>query len=152
MNYLARNSKHRMMNAAIVFQIVNTIVLPAWIVLIFFPKKSWRNPLIYGFAIAMSMVYAFYVISGLGALDMQAFSTLDGVKSLFNTDVAVLTGWVHYLVFDLLVGNWVLNNSQKHNINHYLIIPCLLLCFIFGPVGYLLFSIIKIIKVKNLKE
>jgi hypothetical protein len=127
-------------------------VLPAWLILIFFPRKSWRNPVIYSFAMGMAIVYAYYVIMGLGDLDMQSFSTLEGVKSLFTTDVAILTGWVHYLVFDLLVGNWVLNNSQKHKINHYLIIPCLLLCFMFGPVGYLLFTLIKIIKIKRLKE
>lgn len=140
------------MDTSLVFQIVNTVVLPAWLILIFFPKKAWRNTVIYSFAMAMSLVYAYYVASGLGELDMDAFSTLEGIKAMFTTDVAVLTGWVHYLVFDLLVGNWVLNNAQKHKINHYLIIPCLLLCFIFGPVGFLLYSIIKLVKVKKLKE
>jgi len=140
------------MSTALVFQIVNTIVLPAWLVLIFFPKKAWRNTAIYTFAMAMSLVYTYYVASGLGELDMESFSTLEGIKAMFTTDVAVLTGWVHYLVFDLLVGNWVLNNAQKHKINHYLIIPCLLLCFIFGPVGFLLYSIIKLVYVKSLKE
>ena len=140
------------MTTAIVFQIVNTIVLPAWIILIFFPKKSWRNPVIYGFAMAMAVVYAFYVVTSLGDLDMESFSKLEGIKAMFASDKAVLTGWVHYLVFDLLVGNWVLNNSQKHHINHYLVIPCLLLCFMFGPVGYLLYSLIKVVKVKHIKE
>lgn len=140
------------MDASIVFKIVNTIVLPAWIILIFFPKKSWRNPVIYTFAALMSVVYAVYVISGLGNMDMEAFSKLEGIKAMFTSDKAVLTGWVHYLVFDLLVGNWVLNNSQKHNINHYIIIPCLFFCFMFGPVGYLLYSIVKLFKLKHLRD
>ena len=140
------------MTTATVFQIVNTIVLPAWLILIFFPKKSWRNFVIYSFAMVMAVVYAFYVVSSLGDLDMESFSKLEGIKAMFASDKAVLTGWVHYLVFDLLVGNWVLNNSQKHHINHYLIIPCLLLCFMFGPIGYLLYSIMKLAKVKHLKE
>jgi hypothetical protein len=140
------------MTTSIVFQIVNTIVLPAWLILIFFPKKTWRNPVIYGFAMAMAVVYAYYVATGFGDLDMESFSTLEGIKAMFTTDVAVLTGWTHYLIFDLLVGNWVLNNSQKHHINHYLIIPCLLLCFMFGPVGFLLYSVIKLAQVRSLKE
>ncbi|WP_229731757.1 ABA4-like family protein [Psychroflexus planctonicus] len=101
------------MEASLVFQIVNTLVLPAWIVLIFFPKKAWRNPVIYTFAALMASVYAFYVISHLGNFNMEAFSQLEGIKSLFSTDQAVLTGWIHYLVFDLLVGNWIVNNAQK---------------------------------------
>lgn len=140
------------MTANLVFQIVNTAVLPAWIVLIFFPKKSWRNPVIYSFAAIMALTYAIYVSTGLGNFDMESFSKLEGIKAMFTSDVAVLTGWIHYLVFDLLVGNWVLNNSQKHKINHYIIIPCLLLCFMFGPIGFLLYSIVKLIKLKNLKE
>lgn len=138
------------MSASEVFQIVNTIVLPAWLILIFFPGKSWRNPAIYTFALAMSLVYAFYIITGLGNFDFESFNSLEGVKALFTADEAVLAGWVHYLVFDLLVGNWVLNQSRKHQINHFFIIPCLLLCFMFGPVGYLLYSIIKISKTKSL--
>jgi hypothetical protein len=138
------------MSPSLVFQIVNTIVLPAWLILIFFPNKSWKNPVINSLAIAMSLVYAYYVVTGLGDLDLESFNKLEGVKAMFTTDVAVLTGWVHYLVFDLLVGNWILNQSRKHNINHFLIIPCLLLCFMFGPVGYLLYSIIKVTKTKRL--
>jgi hypothetical protein len=138
------------MDTSLVFQIVNTIVLPAWIILIFFPKKSWRNPVIYSFAVLMAILYTFYVITGLGDMDMESFSKLEGIKEMFSTDVAVLTGWIHYLVFDLLVGNWVLNNSQKHKINHYWVIPCLILCFMFGPIGYLIYSLVKLIQTKGL--
>lgn len=140
------------MTASEVFQIVNTIVLPAWLILIFFPKKSWRNPIIYGFAMVMALVYVYYIIIGFGDLDLEAFSELEGVKGMFTSDEAVLTGWVHYLAFDLLVGNWVVNNAQKHKINHYLIIPCLFFCFMFGPIGYLLYSIVKLVKIKSLKD
>jgi len=138
------------MSTSDVFQIVNTIVLPAWLILIFFPGKSWRNPVIYSFSAAMAVVYAVYVIMGLGEFDMESFSKLEGIKAMFTSDKAVLTGWVHYLVFDLLVGNWILNQSRKHQINHFLIIPCLLLCFMFGPVGYLVYFLVKTVKTKKL--
>ena len=138
------------MNPSEVFQIVNTVVLPAWLVLILAPKRKWRNPLIYSFSAAMASVYAFYVLTGLNDFDPSAFGSLTGVKQLFTTDVAILTGWVHYLVFDLLVGNWIVNQSIKYGIKHYLVIPCLFLSFMFGPVGYLLFTIIKISKAKTL--
>lgn len=100
----------------------------------------------------MASVYAFYVISHLGNFNMEAFSQLEGIKSLFSTDQAVLTGWIHYLVFDLLVGNWIVNNAQKNKISHYLIIPCLLFCFLLGPVGFLLYTLLKLAKLKSLQE
>ncbi|MBZ9778285.1 DUF4281 domain-containing protein [Psychroflexus sp. CAK8W] len=138
------------MSPSVVFQIVNTIVLPAWLILIFFPNKHWKTPVIYTFAAAMSVVYAIYVIQGLGDFDMESFSKLEGIKAMFTSDEAVVTGWVHYLVFDLLVGHWILKQSQKENISHFLIIPCLLLCFMFGPVGYLLYFMIRTVKTKKL--
>lgn len=131
------------MTPSIVFQLVNTLVLPAWLILIFFPKKSWKNTAIHGFAIALAIVYVIYVVKGLGSMDLESFSELKGIKAMFQTDEAVVTGWVHYLVFDLLVGNWILTQSQKHSIPHLLIVPCLLLCFMFGPAGYLLYSTVK---------
>ncbi len=138
------------MSTTDVFQIVNTIVLPAWLILIFAPKQKWRNPVIYSFAAVMASVYAFYVLTGLNNFDPSSFGSLVGVKALFTHDEAVLAGWVHYLVFDLLIGNWILNQSIKHGVKHYLVIPCLLLSFMFGPIGYLLFTIIKISKAKTL--
>ncbi|MEM9389520.1 MAG: ABA4-like family protein [Bacteroidota bacterium] len=138
------------MNTSEVFQIVNTAVLSAWIILLIAPKKKWRNPCIYGFAAVIASIYAFYVLTGLNNFDPAAFGSLAGVKKLFTNDEAVLAGWVHYLVFDLLIGNWIVNESVKHGIKHYLIIPCLFLSFMFGPVGYLLFTIIKISKVKTI--
>lgn len=131
------------MSPSLVFQIVNTLVLPAWLILIFFPGKSWRKPAVHGIALVMSIVYVIYVIKGLGNLDLQSFNELEGVKAMFTSDEAVVTGWVHYLVFDLLVGNWIVNQSRRLKINHYFIIPCLFFCFMFGPAGYLLFWLVK---------
>ena len=140
------------MEASLVFQIVNTLVLPAWLILIFFPKKTWRNSVIYIFASFMALVYAYYVATGLGQFDMETFSTLEGIKAAFASDQAVLTGWIHYLVFDLLVGNWIVNNAQRNQLKHYFIIPCLFFCFLFGPVGFLLYSLLKLSLTKSLQE
>lgn len=140
------------MDYGLVFKIVNAVVLPSWILMIFFPKFSWRNHVVYAIAIMLGLIYAFFLFTGIGDMDFQAFTELDGLMAMFTSDKAVLTGWIHYLVFDMLVGNWVLNNSQKYDIKHYKIILCLLFCFMLGPVGYVLYSIIKLFKVKSLKD
>ncbi len=132
------------MTAAFVFQLVNALVLPAWLSLVFFPKKKWRQLVVYTIALLMALVYAVYVVSGLGQFNPEAFSTLAGIKALFATDQAVLAGWIHYLVFDLLVGNWLLQQSQKHGISHAFMLPCLLLCFMFGPVGFIAYTLVRL--------
>ena len=132
------------------FRIVNTMVLPGWLILVFFPGKDWRSPVIYAVVLLMALIYGYYVVTGLSSFDPSAFSTLQGVKQLFTQDQAILAGWIHYLAFDLLIGNWIVNQSVRHAIKHYLVIPCLFFCFMFGPLGYLLFMLIKIIKAKRL--
>ena len=139
-----------MLSPELMFKIVNALVLPFWAILIFLPQKKWRNTAIYAFCMFMSVIYVVYVLMGISQLDMDSFGSIEGIKNLFSQDEAVVGGWIHYLTFDLLVGNWIVNQSIKHNMKYLLVIPCLLLCFMFGPAGYLLFSLVKLGKVKSL--
>ncbi len=139
------------MEAATVFKIVNTAVLPAWIFLAVAPRWRYRNTIIYVFCLLLASIYGYYIFSDFGSLDFESFGSLAGVMSLFTQEEAVLAGWVHYLVFDLLIGNWIVNQSIRHDIKYILVIPCLIFCFMLGPVGFLLFSVIKYTKTRSLE-
>lgn len=65
------------------------------------------------------------------------FDSLDHVIQLFTSRWLVLAGWVHYLAFDLFVGGWELADSRQRGMPHLLLLPILLLTFLFGPIGYL---------------
>ena len=132
------------MNPDLVFTICNTLVLPQWLLLVIAPRwkvTQWlvKHPVI---PIALSLVYIAFVASVFG-VEGGGFGSLAQVKSLFTVDGAIVAGWVHYLAFDLLIGTWILKNSQSRGINHFLIIPCLLLTFMAGPVGWLLYTVLK---------
>lgn len=49
---------------------------------------------------------------------------------------------MHYLAFDLFLGNWILRRSQEEAIPHGLMVPVLVLTFLFGPAGYLAWLLI----------
>src|SRR6187401_1360051 len=70
---------------------------------------------------------------------MHNFSSLAGVTALFGEEWLLLAGWIHYLVFDLLVGRWELKDAQARGIPHLVVVPCLVLTFLFGPGGWLLY-------------
>ena len=127
------------------FQLANTLVLPHWLLMLVAPR--WRGTqwlmstlLIPGL---LALMYVFYLFTSDSDLDFRSFSTLAGVMALFKQDQAVLAGWIHYLAFDLVAGSWVLQNGQKRGINHLLLVPCLLLCFMLGPCGLLLYLLIR---------
>jgi len=65
------------------------------------------------------------------------------VRALFTNDAALTAGWLHYLAFDLFVGTWIAREGLDQGVIPILLIPCLLLTFIFGPAGLLLFLILR---------
>lgn len=133
-----------------IFQLCNGIALLGWIILIVLPMWTSSDRFIMGIIVTLlAIVYTYYIASNLSAVDMESFSSLAGVTALFTNPLAVLIGWVHYLAFDLVVGIWIKKNSLKHGISHWLIIPCLLLTFMFGPVGLLLYLLVRFAKTSN---
>lgn len=134
-----------------VFSIANTVAMLMWVLMIFLPKWKVTRMLIdlKVIPILLSVVYAIYIIQAIAIGGMMDFGSLKSVMALFTEEHAVLAGWVHYLAFDLLVGMWILNQNKEMGIPHLLIIPCLLGSFMFGPIGFLLFMIIRLFKTKN---
>jgi hypothetical protein len=95
----------------------------------------------------LGLVYAYLMISFQGEAPAEGgFGTLEEVKALFSVDALLLAGWIHYLVFDLFIGAWILRDSQSHQINHLLVIPCLFLTLMAGPIGLLLYLLLRAIK------
>ena len=78
--------------------------------------------------------------AGAGSPDVD-FTTIEGVRAIFSTDIGVLIGWSHYLVFDLFVGAWIGRDALRRGVTHWLAAPSILLSFILGPAGLLLYMI-----------
>jgi hypothetical protein len=79
---------------------------------------------------------------------MMDFGNLESVMGLFTTENAVLTGWIDYLAFDLVAGMWMVDQNKKLGIHQIVMAFCLLGTFMFGPVGFTVFMIIKFAKEK----
>jgi hypothetical protein len=134
-----------------VFSIVGMMAMPMWALLIFLPKwKVTRFFIDYKIIpIALSVIYAVYIIQAILIGGMMDFGSLKSVMTLFTEENAVLAGWVHYLAFDLLIGIWIVNQNKELNIHQLIIAPCLFGTFMLGPVGFLVFMIIRAIKLKK---
>jgi len=134
-----------------VFSFANMTAMPMWILMILLPKwKVTRFLIAYKIIpILLSVVYAIYIFQAIQIGGGMDFGSLASVMSLFTEEHAVLAGWVHYLAFDLIVGMWILDQNKELRIHQLLIAPCLLATFMLGPIGFLLFIIIKSIKQKR---
>ena len=130
-----------------IFSLVSSLAAVQWLLLIILPK--WRvtlwlisYPLV---PIVLSVIYCIY-ITGFFSISGGGYESLQQVRTLFANDSLLLAGWVHYLAFDLLIGFAIIRSSQERTISHWLVIPCLVMTFMFGPVGFLLYQIIKKIR------
>jgi hypothetical protein len=92
---------------------------------------------------ALCITYAVCLYQNLGPTDLQSFQTLAGLQSLQGSAGAVLTGWIHYLAFDLLAGLWMVGNAQQLGISRWLLSLCLVFTFMLGPVGVLLYFVVR---------
>lgn len=129
-----------------VFNIANTLALPGWlwlIVWLFLPTKL-QHQTRYGGLLLPVILSLMYCASALVHLSSAngGFDSLTNVLSLFSDAGATLVGWIHYLAFDLFVGWCLARHGIAHGVNRLLLIPCLLLTFMLGPVGLLLYGIL----------
>ncbi len=131
-----------------IFSIANYLAMPMWLLMIILPKwKVTRFFIDYKIIpLLLSLLYAFYITVSIQAGGGLDFGSLNSVMALFTEENAVLAGWVHYLAFDLIVGMWMLDLNRKLNIHQLLMAPCLFATFMLGPVGFLLFMLIKSLK------
>ena len=126
------------MTADQIFSIANLVALCCWLLLIVLPGRAWVGNVVKAFAIpAFGILYTIIIAMHFAGSD-GGFSSLADVARLFANPWLLLAGWIHYLAFDLLVGSWEVRDARERGIGHMLVVPCLILTFLFGPAGWLL--------------
>ena len=131
------------------FQIVNLAALILWLVLVIAPR--WHGIFDQFRLVGVGALCCFYVVlvstalsAGFGAGSGTApdFSTVAGIRAIFATDGGVVTGWTHYLAFDLFAGIWIAEDSDRRGLSRIIQAPILALTFLAGPAGMFLYLLV----------
>jgi hypothetical protein len=132
------------MSPATVFALANTLAMITWAVLLLRPRWATARGGIVSLVapLMFSAAYVLIVAAEWGSAE-GGFSSLAEVAALFRNEWMLLAGWLHYLAFDILVGRWELTDAQARGIPHLLVVPCLLVTFLFGPAGWLLYLAVR---------
>lgn len=127
------------------------LVVPGWLLLVFVPRWKWSARIIAGVVIplVLGLVYLYLVATHFGESG-GGFGSLEQVSKLFQNPYALLAGWIHYLAFDLFIGSWEVRDAQRLGIHHLLVVPCLLLTFLLGPIGLLLYFMLRVLVKRRL--
>ena len=123
--------------------IVNPMAVAGWILLIALPRQRWAAS-IAAWAIPGLLAIAYVALVSTHIFGSPGgFSSLPAVATLFANRWLLLAGWIHYLAFDLFVGNWEARDARERGVPHLALVPCLLLTFLFGPAGWLLYLLAR---------
>ncbi len=123
-----------------VFSLANAVAALCWLTLAVLPRKAWVSNVAAGVAVPAMLAFVYAILIGVNFWSAEgSFSSLAGVALLFRNPWLLLAGWIHYLAFDLLVGSWEARDARQRGIPHLLLLPCLIMTFLFGPAGWLLY-------------
>ncbi|CAN7379654.1 ABA4-like family protein [Bosea sp. LjRoot90] len=120
------------------------LAMLGWLALILLPRWRGISAALAGWIIPALLSLGYAVLIAVHWHDAKGgFSSLDSVAALFASKPLLLAGWVHYLAFDLFLGNWILRRSQAEAIPHWLMLPVLPMTFLFGPVGFIAYLLLE---------
>jgi len=136
-----------------IFSIANFFALASWLLLVVFPNRKVTQVVVRSGAVPILLSSAYLALIVLFFTSAEGgFGALPDVQLLFTNRWVALAGWLHYLAFDLLVGTWEVQEALVKKIPHLLVIPCLVATFLFGPVGFLLFFVLRFVVGKEVKD
>ena len=144
-------------NVQMVYYWVNLGVLPFWLILAFFPQSNLCRYVI-------TSIFPFLILSGayvfllyksyLNSYDfLNNFSLylgIDNLKELFQSDLFLMMFWIHFISINLFMGGWIVKDSQKLNINKILVVFPLIITYLIGPLGLIIYWLVRIFYAKNI--
>lgn len=133
------------MSPDLLFQIASMTVLPGWLALALAPLAPRLCDVIASVVIPLLLALAYVgLILAHWSSSPGGFGTLPEVIALLSYPPTAVAGWIHFLAFDLFIGAWITRTARAGSIHHGLVLPCLALTFLFGPAGFLAFSILRL--------
>ena len=136
---------------------VNLGVLPFWLTLIFFPTSNLCRYLV-------TSIFPFFILAGayifliyksyLNSYDFDAnfslYMGIDNTTDLFSNKNFLMMFWINFISINLFTGGWIVKDSQKFMINKFLLSIPLIITYLVGPLGLLIYWLIRIFYAKNI--
>ena len=139
-----------------IYLVANWGVIPFWLLLILAPNHGLTNFL------AQSVIAPLLLATGYSYLSynlyleknvfdaFELYSGLDGLYSMFSNEILLLIFWLHFLAISLFAGAWIVRDARRYLIPKIITIPSLILTYFSGPVGIVIYWLIRIFFAKKI--
>ena len=135
----------------------NLGVLPFWLMLIFIPNSKFTqffvNSIILPLILSTAYVYTIYqaILFDEPISDFfKLYLNLDSLYTILATENFLLVFWLHFLALNIFLGSWMSKDGLRYNINRTIMFFPLLLVYFSGPIGLVLYWLIRIFYAKRL--
>ena len=137
------------MNWDLIFSLTNAVAMLGWVMLAVLPRKPviLSSVLYLGVGLLCLAYFAMFVAFMVGPAEVTRLPgspepnlpeySVDGIRVLFLSDGGIVTGWTHYLAFDLFVGLWIARDADARGVGRLAQLPFLVATLMAGPVGLL---------------
>jgi len=132
-------------------------VLPFWLMLIIIPNSKitqiFINSVVLPLILSAIYVYLIYQVILLDEPIFDIFKlylSLDNLYTVFATEVFLLVFWMHFVTVNLFLGCWVSRDGVKYNIPRRLVVMPLILIYLTGPLGIVMYWIFRVFYAKRL--
>jgi hypothetical protein len=132
------------------FALLNAVVLPWWAVWLAAPRSRWAFRLAAhgGVFVALGAVYLGLAVAALTLEGGEGFG-FDDLRAVLSQPLGFLTGWTHYLAFDLFVGAWIVRESARIEVEPR---PYLFFALMAGPLGLMSFLVRRWLRLRSLGQ
>ena len=135
----------------------NFAILPFWLMLIIIPNSKFTqffvNSIIVPLILSATYTYIIYqaILMDEPIFDVfKLYLSLDNLYILFATESFLLIFWLHFLALNLFLGSWISRDGIKYNMPRGLVFLPLILVYLTGPLGLVLYWIIRVFYAKRI--
>ena len=140
-----------------IFVWTNFGIVPFWLMLLFIPNSRFTqifvNSIILPLILASAYVYIIYQTILLDEPMFEIFKlhlSLEDLYTVFASETFLLAFWLHFLAINLFLGSWVSRDAIKHSMSKSIVFLPLILIYFTGPLGLVLYWMLRIFYAKKL--
>ena len=138
-----------------IYFFANWGVLPFWLLIILAPNDTITKILVHSILIPILLgtayVYLGYMIFITDDI-LEIFNLYLGIDELyavFSNEKFLLIFWLHFLSISLFTGSWIARDSARYLIPKFLMILALIVTYFTGPMGLIIYWVIRIFFAKK---
>ena len=140
-----------------IYLLTNFGIVPFWLMLAIIPNSKFTqffvNSIILPLILSTTYIYVIYqtVLLDEPIFDFfKLYLGLENLYTIFATESFLLVFWLHFLALNLFLGSWVSRDAVKYNMTRGLVFVPLVLIYLTGPLGLVLYWIFRIFYAKRL--